>query len=511
MAMSAAEAYRTLTGAEQAEREQYVNQRALVRFMTNQMAVWAPCGDYEELRFTEKENQPGGLSILVPDDDYWGEYFYDQPRESFRPIVVTLEGWETLWLTTAYTRTKKGRKKYIEVQAIHCIEYLNWMRIYPDPILPPEFQPSKWYSPIGPAATVCALVTRWNLQRLQGSQWPIMVHPRFFKTSTDGTSWTSGSYRMDKVLDAVQEICEAEDLQIVPTLYMHGESPQPFPGLQRLDRTTLIFDFVPRAGAKALTGTVAGGLIRTGIEIAKDLIEWVVYPVADPSSPKSIDEMTGRDGEVFPLYRTGEWSPVDDLQQTVHMPMATRVTAGGKSPDYVNDVATGVVAGIVGYLGWLIGLPGLRLGFLEEKVKDTILAFHSLEDARAASQAGPWRFREAFSDSQSSGLSLQIVQSMKSTMFAHRGYTSHAVVVANAQPYIVGKHVKVGWPVAVEMPDGTVEVDRVTEITYEDTRDARGRVILQIGSGEAEREPGLQGLSKIRRFGTWLHRVALGG
>lgn len=502
--------FAALDGAERAEREGYLYQRALVRFMTREMQVWSPCGDYREIKFGEKESQAGGLTILVPDDEHWAEYFYEQPRYAARPIVVDLPGWRTFWLTVAFTRTRVGRERFIEVQAVGCIEYLAWMRVFPDPGLPPEFQPSKWYSPIGPAATVCARTVMDNLIRLQGGLWPIMTHARFYR-SPDDTSWTTGSYRMDRVLDAVTEICEAENLQIVPRLYIHGEDPQPFPQWHVLDRTTLIFDFVPRSHARSFTGTVSGGLIRTGVEIAKDLLEWVAYPVVDPASPEAIDELAGRDGEVFPLLRDGQWSAVSELSQTVHLPMATRVTAGGKSQDFINDIATGVVAWGVGLLGTFIGVPGLKLGFLEERVKDTMMAFHSLEDRRAAAEGGPWRLREAFSDSQSSGLSLQIVQAMKSTQYAHRGYTSHAAQIANGQPYLVGKHIKVGWPVALEMPDGTVEVDRVTEIGYEDSRSARGKITIQVGSGEAELEPGARGLGKIRRFGTWLHRVALGG
>lgn len=510
MTISSRDAFAVLTGAEAAERELYSRTRPLVRFMTKEMAVWSPCGDYRELRFSDEESVPGGLSVLVPDDDYWGEYFYGQDRRAMRPIVVDLPGWRTFWLTVTFTRTRVGRQRYIEVGAVGCIEYLKWMRIFPDPHLPPEFQPSKWFGPIGPSATVAATVILRNLERLQGGLWPVMTHARFFRTP-DGTPWTSPTYRMDEVYGAVKEICDAEDLQIVPTLYIHGEDEQPFPQWHVLDRTTLIFDIVPRFNDHSFTGTIADGLIRTGLQIAEDVLQWVAYPIADPSSPEAIDELTGRDGEVFPVYRAGQWSTVSESRQTVHLPMATRVTAGGKSPDWVNDIAVSVVASAVGYLGSLIGLNGLNLSFLEERVKDVVAAFHSLEDPDAAAAAGPWRLREAFAEAQSSGLSLQIVQAMKGTMHAHRGYTSHEVVVENGSPYLVGKHIKPGWPVGVEMDDGTVEVDRCTSITYEDSRDARGRIVLQIGSGAAELEPGLRSLNRIARFGQWLHRVALGG
>ena len=504
------EAFAALVGMEESARAEYLDAEAYVRFMTKTMDVWSPCGDFVELSFAEEELNPGGLSILVPDDDYWGEYFFGQPYEATRPIVVDLPNWRTFWLTTSFGRIRKGRTRYIEVSAVYCTEYLSWMRIFPDPGFPAEFQPSKYYSPIGPAAEVCCRITMENLIRLQGGLWPVMTHARFFR-EPDRTEWTQGTYRMDRVSDAVREICEAENLQVVPTLYIHGEDRQPFPEHHVLDRTTLIVDFVPRATDKSFTGTLSGGIIRTAIEVASGLIEWVMYPVADPSSPAAIDELAGRDGEVFPVYRDGEWSPVGEFSQTVHLPMATRITGGGNSPDWVNDVATGVVAGAVGLLGTLIGLPGLRLSFLEERVKNIGFSFHSLEDRRAAELAGPWRLREAFTDASASGLSLQIVQSMRATMHSHRAFASHKIEVENGSPYMVGKHIKTGWPVGVEMPDGTVHVDRVTRIEYERSRSAKGQVTIQIGSGDAEMEPGLQGLSRLRRFGSWLHRVALGG
>ena len=507
---TARDMYAALTADEKAERDTYGHPRAHVRFMTKLMQVWSPCGDYSEIKFTDKENAPGGLSILVPDDAHWGEYFYGQARDTARPIVVDLPGWRTLWLTVSFTRVRQGRKRYIEVAAVHCIEYLNWMRIWPDPALPAEFQPSKWRMPIGPAATVCAAIMIPELIRLQGGLHPIMTHARFYR-DPDRSPWTTGVYRMDKVYDAILDICEAEDLQIVPTLYMHGEDEQPFPQHHVLDRTTLIFDFVPRASSRAFTGTLSGGLIRTGLEMAGGLIEWVKFPVLDPQDSRGIDELAGRDGEVFPVYSDGQWSPVDEMSQTVHIQMARRWTGGGKSPDWMNDIVIGGIDALVRGIAGFFQLDGFLPDFLKERARDVAFAFHSVRDRRAEKVQGPWSFAEAFTDSQATGLSLQVAQALKSTAFAHRGYTSHAITVENGMPYLAGKHIKTGWPVGVGMPDGTVEVDRVSEITYEDSRSVRGRITLQIGSGDAELEPGLKGLTKLRRFAGWIHRVSMGG
>lgn len=504
------QAFADLTRNEREERDEYLNPKPYLRLMTKEMELWSPCGDYSDLKLTEKDLSPGGISFLVPDDGHYDEYFYLQDRRATRPVIVDLPGWQTLWFIVSFSRTRIGRRRFIEVSGVSWLEYLNWVRIFPDPGLPAEFQPSKWRTPIGPAATVAAMVTWENLNRVQGGLWPVMTHARFLR-EPDNTAWTSGTYRMDKVLDAVTEICIAEDLQPVGELYLPGESEQPFPQHMTLDRPTLVIDYVPRMPMDSMSGTIENGLFRTGVEILNDLIEWVTYPVMDPQDPKAIDDLTGRDGQVFPVYRSSQWTPATELTQTVHVPMATRTTAGGKSPDFINDVVIGGIDALVRFVAGIFQVDAFVPDFIKERAKDTTLAFHTAENRKAAEAGGPWRFREAFADSQASGLSLQAWQAMKTTAYAHRGYTSHSITVVNGAPYLVGKHIKVGWPVGVEMPDGTVEVDRVTEITYEDSRDAKGKVTIQIGSGEAEQEPGIRGLNRIRKLGSWLHRVALGG
>ena len=157
----AREALSALTGSEKDEWDTYSHPKAHIRFMTKEMQVWSPCGDYQDIKFTEREGTPGGFSILVPDDNHWGEYFYGQDRDATRPIVIDLPGWRTMWLTVSFDRVKSGRQRYIEVSAVHCLEYLNWYRIYPDPGLPPEWQPSKWRSPIGPADYYYCIISGW--------------------------------------------------------------------------------------------------------------------------------------------------------------------------------------------------------------------------------------------------------------------------------------------------------------------------------------------------------------
>lgn len=528
--MSVRGAFATLTREEQAERDEYRNPKAHVELRTNDMKIWNPVGDHQELKFTDKKSQAGGLTMLLPADDHYYQYFEGQPKETVRPIVVRLPGYTTLWFTVKFTRVRKGLKRYYEIEAVGALEHLNWIRLFPCPWFPPEFQPIKFWFALGSSASMCALALAANLIRLQAPGWsistgnlfapatwnlvknafhPMIVNPRN-KFIGDTTKWDAASWRMDNALDAFTEVATANDLQITYQFFDPDVDEQPFPEFAILDDCKLIIDFVEKGAPVGWTGTLIDGFFRTGLEMADDALQWILYPVLGEDYDDYLQTAAGMVADKpVAIYTTGKYSPADEFEQSTHLPMASRVTAGGKSPEWLN---TAMVTGanlLLGALGAAIGLPGLALGIFDGLVKDTVMAFHSSEDLRRANLAGPWRFKEAFAESSSTGLSLNIVSGMKTAHWSNRSYVSHAISVQNGAPYFLGKHINLGDPIGVEMPGGKVEVDYLEEITYEDTRSARGKITLQIGRPDAEKEPGSIALGKMRRFASWMTRAAL--
>ncbi|NKT06117.1 hypothetical protein GS485_17460 [Rhodococcus hoagii] len=53
------------------DRETYGHPRARVRFWSKTLELWGPCGDFRDLRFTDKKLSAGGLTIRVPDNEHW--------------------------------------------------------------------------------------------------------------------------------------------------------------------------------------------------------------------------------------------------------------------------------------------------------------------------------------------------------------------------------------------------------------------------------------------------------
>jgi hypothetical protein len=511
----------------------YANPRARVRFMTKMMDTYGPCNDRRDLTFTDKENAAGGISFKVPESQEWLDYFYGQSKHAVRPIVVELPGYKTLWFVTSFGRIREGRRRWIQVEGVHCLEHFNWIRIFPDWALPPEFQPSKFSLGIGGSCTVLAGELMGNLIRTQANLWsipagnlfaastwnylrnafwPMIVNPRN-KGLADASKWAITSSRMDKFMDVAQEVCATNNVSMKADLWEPGD-PQPFPEYTVLTRATLVFDFVDRGPRIEFGGGIVGGFLRTVSEMAQDSLRWISYPIL---GARDYDEYADRDepgtiaGMPIALYRTGQYSTVGRVEQMTHIQMATRATGGGKSPTWVNDIVVNSANFITGLIGQLFGFPGLSLGIFTERVKDTLFAFHSVEDLRTATEAGPWRFRETFATSEGSGLSLNTFAAMWSSLHAVRGYESTAIEVSNGSPYYIGRDVGKGSPVGYEKPNGGAAVDHIVEVTYTEVASGVGRFTLQIGDGAAEMEPGAIALGKIRKLGTAITRVALGG
>jgi hypothetical protein len=534
-------AFADLTYAEQAERDQLRNPKAVIELRTKDMGIWGYVGDHRELKFTDKKSQAGSLTVLVPDDEHYRGWFDGQPRRTVRPIVVRLPYYTTLWFVTDYTRTRKGRKRYIEVTAVGALEHLSWIRLWPCPALPPEFQPIHYWFAFGSASTNMAAALTANLIRLQASLWsiptgnlleldtynllakamyPMMVNPRN-KLLFDTSPWITAEWRMDDAMTAFTDICDAENMQITYQFFDPEVDEQPFPEFCHLDRPRLIFDFVEKDAPAAFTGTLVDGLLRTGLKMADDSINWILYPILGESYDDYLQKATGMIADKpWPVYTTGQYTPVDEFAQTVHTGLGTRVTAGGKSPEWLNTAlvsginallgAAGAALAATGAAGALAGpLSNLTLGVFEPLVKDTIMAFHSDEDLRAANEAGDWRLREGFAESSSTGLSLETGQGMKKAHFKARDYTSHTIKVQNGSPYFVGKHINLGDALGVADDAGEVDVDYLEEITYEDTESALGDLTLQVGKPDAELEPGAMALGKIRGLTQWMTRAAL--
>lgn len=509
------------------DRQVYGYPRAHVRMMTKHMEVKAICTDYRELKFSDKMNAAGSLQLKLPSTEKWIEAIADVDVDEVIPIIVDLPGYQTVWFVTdAYEIEDEDGAEFIEVVAINSWEYMNRMVFWASPAAPAEFQLPKEWVGIGSAISLLKYwfilpnlvrlqaplyglpdgdllsLQTWNL--LRNAQWPIMVKPT--SIIHDTSPIVALSTRFEVGGQAVGDILKTEGLQLTTEIYIHGESEQPFPDIMILERTTIIIDIVQKADLRAFTGTFVDGIIRTGLEILDSGLSWLAYPILTQ------DDYSDYFQTLFGTLPYKPWivfhkGTVRYSKVGKHKPMASRATVGGHSPEWMNKLAVAASNTLLGLLGTAIGIPGLGVGILEDEVKNVAMAFHTWEDRGRATRAGPWRFREVFKEA-SSGLSLNALAAIKTALWENRGYLSHEIKVTNGKPFYLGLHLGLGDPCGYEKR-GKIHTDYVYGIDYEDTPSVRGDVVMQIGDGTRDLDPGALALGKIRSFGSALNKMAL--
>lgn len=525
--MNLTDSLHDLLSSDNAERDRFTAPEPHIQFWTGKgrLKLWSPCTNAIDWTFDEKDLEHGSCSFKLPADDNWTEYFEGLDRYLAR--LVTFDwpgGYRPAFVLTSYRRVRIGKRTWFEVTGSTLTAYLSAVHLWANPLMPPEVQISGAWRAIGPASTAWKTALTLNLVRLQANTWsipirnpfdpgswdlvrnalhPIMINPRrvgLFDTS----GWIMAEWCMETAWDAAVEIAEAQGMSVRCDLWLPGDA-QPFPEWMTLAEPRIIVDMVPSARDINFTGTFVDGLIREAIKIADDAFSWITYPLLEPTG--IMDRLEDRQKLRIPLYRSGEWSPATQADEVTHLPQATRATVGGKSPGWLNGLVATTVGAGVSAIGAAVGLPGLRIGFLEELAQNRLFAYHSVENLNLAREAGDWRLRERFAGSQTTALSLQAGEAAKSTLHETRGWVSHEIQVANGSPYFLGKHLVLGMPVAVEREDSSIGVDTLTGVSASGGRGAT-TVTLTVASPE-ESEPGLYALKKIRKATGWINRLAL--
>lgn len=519
-----------LLSADEVDRGRELTPEPFVRFWRGggRLTLWAPCGDHNDLKFSDEDLEIGTLSVTLPGTQVWDEYFELLPTNEARLVSVDLPGgYRVAYKITSALRVEELDHHSWEVSAAHVSIYLQHVHLWADPLLPPEVQISGAYRGIGPAATTLKTAITLNLVRLQSELWsipvtspfdpgtwnivakamdPIIVNPR--RTGVFDTSgWVMAEWCMETAWEAAVEICKAKDMSIRVDLWLPGDE-QPFPEFMRLSEPKLIVDITPSPREVTFTGTLVDGVIRELIQLADDAFDWITYPLLDPQGG-IMDWIESRRGRMpIPVFRSGQWSTLASEQKEIIYPSASRSTVGGKSPDWLNAlIADGVGAG-VSAIGTAIGLPGLRLGFLEKLAQNRLFAYHSVENRVQAAEDGRWRLRESFAGAQTTALSLQAAEAAKSDLWANRGRVGREVSITNGSPYFLGRHLRVGHPVAVEHADGTATVEVLSGVDVDVSR-GKSEITLTL-STPTPKEPGVYALGQIREAAGWINRLALG-
>lgn len=458
-------------------------------------------GEYSS-SFEWKLNDTGSGEIVLNANHHlarWVMRFSDREKKN---IHVTVDKDGARWsgrLRDATADMDATGARIVTLSFMHDYEELKHIDIWPNPFTPASVQfPKQWITG-GPSVYSLKLSLFVNLFRLQGNlwrlpddplsfegwmqglnykEWPILVKPE--SLLLDDSQWTILHARMDSWHDMAATTLADAGLYVDLRRWLPGD-PQPWKGANLTRPGQLVVDIVDKSGwwdQTAIGGTIAGGLIRTGLEVADNLVDEVRRPLEEVklaeeyNTPGFLGIMPSNP---WVTYRTeGPTRTAVTTSFTWKPPTVAQITIGGKSMPGVNEgISAAVQMAFDAIGGFIFRVPagGAIDTLLQPLYTDTILAFMSLKSPLRSRQLGWSHYYEDFMSSGSTAWTLSGIMALREGFLATREQVSHSFTVADGSPYLIGDrghgHFFLGDRVGAQIPgdpNGRVAVEQVSSL-----------------------------------------------
>lgn len=423
-------------------------------------------------------------------------------------------GWlsRTTYMATAVDLVEEeDGSRWIEVQWQTILLHWEQMMLMAMPALPPQLQVPTYFPAVGNIRT--AFLTTWMMalavtysplwrfvdnwadpqsyrDAVDPRRWPMVVAP--LGVLRDGTKPGVWLFRFDMALPAMAEALRDADCIPIARMWLPGD-PQPFPHHVRLERPTIVIDIEHHGLVPGLTGTLLDGYIELAVSLGDDLITHVVRPILTPNrdveSEHELGEKLGlAPAKPWPVYRQGEYSGIVGGRISRKKSLGTVFWTGGRSPEWVNQAIALAITVALDALGYALAIPGLG-GLYQGQLDDTVLAFAKVEDRARARRAGRFARRHVWCSEGANGFGMQTALALRQGWFSTRPHIVRTVEVVDGFPYRIFRDVRKGEACCFEMPDGSIYVDRITNIRHRIDRDQELRFALVIGDDDGETDP----------------------
>lgn len=420
-------------------------------------------GDWETIC-----NEVGDASVGIPGDDDLAKFLIDAQTVDHDVFLVFRSPWKKACFKVydiEYDEDEHG-DAIVRPLARHILDETKHWQCWPNTLAPLWIQFPKMDFQWGNSIKVIKGFAHRNLLREQApgwiphfdvwnqanwqanfrnEQWPMVMVP--YIEARDGVGpWTALGARMDCFYDLVRPTLDDGGLQLTADLWEPGD-PQPCPSHFTLDRPTMVFDVKKRATIPGITGTILDpirDLLRIfGADGTSDTVT-----IADPGDdPNLVDE-----NAPWVIYRRGQHRGLKS-RMVIHKPIEHTITTGGKSPDAINQGVKLLINSALGWVGMLIGLPGLGMGIFDKAVEDVLLAWAIGTNQGLKARMGRFAHKSGFEAGGGVAISPSGLQTLRVGLFKARGYVSFAAEVDDAAPYRVGLHVDDGIRCGFEIGD----------------------------------------------------------
>ncbi|MFT3662000.1 MAG: hypothetical protein QM809_11520 [Gordonia sp. (in: high G+C Gram-positive bacteria)] len=512
---------------ELAERDRLDRHR---HFSSSLLRLWdgdmATALEVRALEFHEGEDpcwSVGGGASRFPYASPEGHFLWDliHPDEDVHLTVELVDpddparGWESRVAFKAVAVDlveEEDGSEWVEVEWQTILLHWDQMILMALPMLPPQVQPLKYWPAIGPIRS--SFLLAWQLalavtyaplwrfvddwaspaayaEAVDPRRWPMVVSP--LNVMRDGTKPQISVFRFDMALPAMVDALRDADCIPVARQWLPGD-PQPFPDHVVLVRPTVVIDIEHHTVVPGMTGTLLDGFINLAVQIGDDLVTQVVHPVLDPYDQRPLpsqhpigDRLGLAPAKPWPGYRRGEYSGIIGGRISRKKSMGTVFWTGGRSPEWVNQAITLAITTALDYLGFAMAIPGLG-NLYQGQFDNTLLAFAKVEDRRRARRAGRFARRHVWCSEGGTGFGMATAIALRQGWFDTRPRLVRTVEVVDGFPHRIYRDVRKGEQCWFEMPDGSIYVDRVTNIKHRLDRETELRFALVIGDDTGDED-----------------------
>ena len=359
--------------------------------------TYVPVGeinDYISLKFQFARNRVGSAEIILKGIDPMVPTLLNCPQTV---VPITIETGTLRWSGRVYTCEDKFSNR-VNTVVVTCIDDYAWLDkilCWPNFALPIETQFPAESLYIGPAVTCVKTLVAEQCFRLQSGIWelvdnlgsfdldwtawfgtllesdgnlldmlmtPIVVVPTdpLFDTSP----WVSFSGRMDQCSTLIEQVCLDSGTNVTMQLWLPGD-PQPEGLVIDLTLPTIVMDATDNNNVTGPTGTFVDGILQDVVDLNNSILGTTLDPFLDPTqeyAPQGIN--------IAPTIGVNFVQPwvvlTDDprsglLEYSVkgRHPLAFTVVAGGKSPQWLNDIMNIVAAWAIDAITIAIGITGI--------------------------------------------------------------------------------------------------------------------------------------------------------
>lgn len=328
-------------------------------------------------------------------------------------------------------------------------------------------------------------------------QWQVIMAPQI---GPDTSEFTVLSSKFDTLWDFVKYTLDDAGLQITTQRWMTGD-PQPFPDHFTLTKSTLILDVVERSFLSGATGTSLDPILDLVRIIDPDGASETVTimdPNEGPQPPAGVNAPVA-------IWRASQHQGLENSRMTIHKASRHTVIIGGKSPQWVNASIKLLINSALGWIGTLIGLPGLGLGLFDKAVEDVILAWQRFTNWKRKTRMGPHAYNEDFVPGDA--WTISGLQAGRVGLHDGRGWISFSASVVDNMPYRILQDVDLGERCGFEIAN-RIWLSHIVKLRRRADRRTPADWVVTVGDSREDELPGTTALRHVETIRQEVNRYA---